>query len=75
VVGHGTKPIPARRTKKEAVAIIGSGPAGLTAAHDLVKIGYGATVYEAASIPGGIMASVDSLAVREWFTSRKKIIG
>lgn len=58
VADHGAKPVPARRTKKEAVAIIGSGPAGLTAAHDLVKAGYGATVYEAASIPGGILAAV-----------------
>jgi len=48
--------IPAVRTREEKVAIIGSGPAGLTAAHDLVKKGYGVTVYEARSFPGGMMA-------------------
>ncbi len=51
------KPVPAKRTKKEEIAIIGSGPAGLTAAHDLVKAGYGVTVYEAAPVAGGILAT------------------
>lgn len=54
----GEKPVPVKRTRKEAVAIIGSGPAGLTAAHDLVKAGYGVTVYEAAPVPGGMLAGV-----------------
>lgn len=35
------------------VAIIGSGPAGLTASHDLRKMGYEVTVFEAMSLPGG----------------------
>ncbi len=35
------------------VAIIGSGPAGLTTAHDLCKMGYDVTVFEAMSSPGG----------------------
>jgi len=39
------------------VAIVGSGPAGLTAAHDLVKKGYGVTIFEASSVPGGILSS------------------
>jgi NADPH-dependent glutamate synthase beta subunit-like oxidoreductase len=47
---------PATRTRNEKVAVIGSGPAGLTAAHTLVKSGYGVTIYEAAGIPGGMMA-------------------
>jgi len=55
--GNGDTPSPAPRTKEERVAIIGSGPAGLTAAHDLVKKGYGATIFEAASVPGGILSS------------------
>jgi NADPH-dependent glutamate synthase beta subunit-like oxidoreductase len=33
------KPVPAPRTQKETIGIVGSGPAGLTAAHDLVKAG------------------------------------
>ncbi len=43
------------RTRKEEVAVIGSGPAGLTAAHDLVKLGYGVTVFEALPVVGGLM--------------------
>ncbi|MGD2160128.1 MAG: FAD-dependent oxidoreductase [Gammaproteobacteria bacterium] len=37
------------------IAIIGSGPAGLTAAYDLRKKGHGVVVYEAQSKPGGMM--------------------
>ena len=33
------------------VAIIGAGPAGLTAAGDLAKLGYKVTVYEALHVP------------------------
>jgi NADPH-dependent glutamate synthase beta subunit-like oxidoreductase len=47
------KPKKARRTGKGKVAIIGSGPAGLTAAYDLVKRGYEVTVYEASPVVGG----------------------
>jgi heterodisulfide reductase subunit A-like polyferredoxin len=37
------------------VAIIGSGPAGLAAADYLAKQGYGVTIFEAMSVPGGMM--------------------
>ena len=37
----------------EKVAIIGAGPAGLTAAHDLALFGYKVTVFEAEPEPGG----------------------
>lgn len=37
------------------VAIIGSGPAGLTAAGDLAKMGYDVTVYEALHTAGGVL--------------------
>ncbi|GAB4435308.1 MAG: hypothetical protein Kow00120_02070 [Anaerolineae bacterium] len=37
------------------VAIIGAGPAGLTAAHDLVRLGHAATVFDALPIAGGMM--------------------
>jgi NADPH-dependent glutamate synthase beta subunit-like oxidoreductase len=39
----------------EKVAIIGSGPAGLSAAHDLAKKGYSVTVFEALSSAGGML--------------------
>jgi len=35
------------------VAIVGSGPAGLSAAHDLALLGYRVTIFEAAPQPGG----------------------
>jgi len=55
--GNGEKPSPVPRTRDERVAIVGSGPAGLTTAYDLVKKGYGVTIFEAAPIPGGILTS------------------
>ena len=39
----------------EKVAVIGSGPAGMSAAHDLGLLGYPVTVFEAAAVPGGMM--------------------
>jgi NADH-quinone oxidoreductase subunit F len=43
-------------TKKEKVAVVGSGPAGLTTAYFLIKKGYAVTVFEAAATAGGMMA-------------------
>jgi glutamate synthase (NADPH) small chain len=40
---------------RKRVAIIGSGPAGLTAAGDLVKRGYDVTIFEALHKPGGVL--------------------
>jgi NADH-quinone oxidoreductase subunit F len=42
--------------KKEKVAVIGSGPAGLTAALRLRQMGYGVTIFEALPVAGGMMA-------------------
>ncbi len=38
------------------IAVIGSGPAGLSAAYFLARIGYGVTVFEALPIAGGMLA-------------------
>ncbi|MFH0765744.1 MAG: FAD-dependent oxidoreductase, partial [Calditrichota bacterium] len=51
------KPVRAPKKRKERVAIIGSGPAGLTAAHNLSLRGYQVTVFEADSHPGGMLLS------------------
>jgi glutamate synthase (NADPH/NADH) small chain len=37
------------------VAVIGSGPAGLAAAAELAKSGHGVTIFEAKSLPGGVL--------------------
>jgi len=37
------------------VAVVGSGPAGLTCAGDLVKMGHSVTIYEALHAPGGVL--------------------
>ncbi|HRC84184.1 MAG TPA: FAD-dependent oxidoreductase [Thermoanaerobaculia bacterium] len=37
------------------VAVVGAGPSGLAAAHDLALLGYSVTVFEAADEPGGMM--------------------
>src|SRR5712692_5929592 len=39
----------------EKAAIIGSGPAGLSAAHDLALLGYPVTVFEGSPVPGGML--------------------
>lgn len=39
----------------ERVAIIGAGPAGLTAAYDLARAGYQSTIFEALPAPGGML--------------------
>lgn len=46
--------LPAKRGKK--VAVVGSGPAGLTAAADLAKLGYDVTIFEVFHEPGGVLA-------------------
>ena len=44
-----------RVTRSERVAVIGSGPAGMSAAHDLALLGYPVTIFDAAAVPGGMM--------------------
>ncbi|MBQ7020931.1 MAG: NADPH-dependent glutamate synthase [Phascolarctobacterium sp.] len=41
--------------KGKKVAIVGSGPSGLTAAGDLAKLGYDVTIYEAFHVAGGVL--------------------
>ena len=46
---------PCKIYNKEKIAIIGAGPAGLTAAVDLIRLGYPVTVFEAKKDPGGML--------------------
>jgi NADH-quinone oxidoreductase subunit F len=47
---------PPKKPRKEKVAIVGGGPAGMSAAYYLARLGYGVTVFEAMPVPGGMMA-------------------
>lgn len=47
-------PEPSKRTGKK-IAIVGAGPAGLTCAGDLAKMGHSVTVFEALHAPGGVL--------------------
>ncbi len=38
------------------VGIVGAGPVGLSAAHDLARLGYSVTIFEASHVPGGMLA-------------------
>lgn len=52
---HGVEiPEPAK-ARPEKVAIVGAGPAGLTCAGQLVKLGYNVTMFEALHVPGGVL--------------------
>jgi len=50
---HGK--LPKISKKEQKVAIVGSGPAGLTCAADLAKLGYEVTLFEALHQPGGVL--------------------
>jgi heterodisulfide reductase subunit A len=48
-----SQPLPI--TKKQKVAVIGSGPSGIACAYDLIRMGYAVTVFEAAPAVGGLL--------------------
>lgn len=52
---NGIKPTPAEKKNGHKVAVIGSGPSGLTCAGDLAKLGYDVTIFEALHEAGGVL--------------------
>ena len=52
---NNIKPVGAEKLNGHKVAVIGSGPAGLTCAGDLAKLGYEVTVFEALHELGGVL--------------------
>ena len=62
------KPENRKKTNGHKVAVIGSGPSGLTCAGDLAKLGYEVTVFEALHELGGVLVMVFRNSV---FQSRK----
>ncbi len=65
-------PQPAERKFEERVAVIGSGPCGLTAARDLVRAGYGVTIFEALPVAGGMLrVGVPEYRLPTWIINRE----
>ena len=52
---NNIEPVPAKEKKGKKVAVIGSGPAGLTCAGDLAKMGYDVKIFEALHEAGGVL--------------------
>ncbi len=52
---NNIKPEGAKEKNGRKVAVVGSGPAGLTCAGDLAKMGYDVTIFEALHEPGGVL--------------------
>jgi len=54
------------------VAIVGSGPAGMTVAEDLIKRGHEVTIYEAWPVPGGVLVyGIPSFKLNKWVVLNK----
>ncbi len=51
----GVRPVKSAENKNKKVAVIGSGPSGLTCAGDLAKMGYDVTIFEALHKAGGVL--------------------
>jgi NADH-quinone oxidoreductase subunit F len=66
-MGKAREPFPVTEDKK--VAVVGAGPAGLTCAYFLAKMGYGVTVFEGQSVAGGMLG----ITVPEFRLPRKVI--
>jgi len=52
-----TLPVVMEKKREESVAVVGSGPAGLTCAYYLARLGYSVTVFEALPVAGGMLAA------------------
>ncbi len=52
---YGPVQAPRAEERAEKVAVVGAGPAGLTAAYRLALLGYGVTVFERLPLPGGLL--------------------
>lgn len=55
VSDHGAWPEPAKPWRRERIAVVGSGPAGLSAAYHLARLGYPVSMFEAADELGGVL--------------------
>ena len=67
---NGIKPNKAEKMNGHKVAVIGSGPAGLTCAGDLAKLGYDVTIFEALHEAGGVL----SYGIPEFRLPKTKVV-
>lgn len=67
---NGIKPKKAENFNGHKVAVIGSGPAGLTCAGDLAKLGYDVTIFEALHEAGGVL----SYGIPEFRLPKEKVV-
>lgn len=67
---NGVKPQGAKQMNGHKVAVIGSGPAGLTCAGDLAKLGYEVTIFEALHKAGGVL----SYGIPEFRLPKSKVV-
>ena len=67
---NGIKPVPATEKNGHKIAVIGSGPAGLTCAGDLAKLGYDVTIFEALHKAGGVL----SYGIPEFRLPKDKVV-
>jgi glutamate synthase (NADPH/NADH) small chain len=69
--GYMEPKVPSTRVDKR-VAIVGSGPAGLAAAHALNQAGYSVVVYEADQYPGGMLRyGIPDFKLEKWVVERR----
>ncbi|MEX0975135.1 MAG: NADPH-dependent glutamate synthase [Bacillota bacterium] len=52
---HGSSKVEKPQTNGKKVAVVGAGPAGLTCAGDLAKMGYGVRIFESLHAAGGVL--------------------
>lgn len=67
---NGVEPQKPEKTNGKKVAVIGSGPAGLSCAGDLAKMGYEVTIFEALHEPGGVL----TYGIPEFRLPKEKIV-
>ena len=68
---HGFQAAQAGVPNGKKVAVIGAGPAGLTCAGDLAKLGYDVTIFEAFHEPGGVL----QYGIPEFRLPKTKVVG
>lgn len=66
------EPLPPKHLNGKTVAVVGSGPAGLSCAQQLQRFGYSVTVYEKNDKPGGLLRyGIPDFKMEKWVIDRR----